>query len=148
MAGIRIALVGQEKTGMAVNHLAWLQRYARLRDNTLYVPDNQYVSERIYGRSHTATSHVGRDHLYGARVLVNYNPKRVMVISLPIGGFTPVPLVSDLYRFEDVLATLPVLFSHSHENALWPIEIAHRACSLGHYPAMDVLARFVESGAE
>lgn len=142
-SGYPIALLGQEKTGASVAHLHQLRSYLTLDDDTMMIPDAEYVSEKIFGRKHGLTEHFGQDHLYGSRILLNYDMHRSMVISIASSDIMPVPTTADMYRVKDILATLPTLFGRSHENALWPIEMAHEACSLGHFPATDVLSQFL-----
>jgi hypothetical protein len=55
------------------------------------------------------------------------------------------PSIDQLINIDHILATLPILLSSRHENALLPIELANSVASLSTYPSAQVLRLFADA---
>lgn len=141
-AGIEVCMVGQEKTGAFVDHLALIGPTAP--GGSLFLPGHDYIREEIQHRPVTG-AHYGKDTNYGAKVFVKLSERHQMVLSVPPGARWQDPHLSDLIGAPQIFATLPALLSSQHEGALFPIELAHNVASLSTYPSAKVLAMFAEA---
>lgn len=144
--GYPINLIGQEKTGVFVDHLNLIGRDAP--SGNLFIPDHVYICEKIQHRPPNGAPY-GRDTNYGAKVFVIANERCRLVLNVPVktpmGSFIANPSVEQLINIESVLATLPSLLSSRHENALLPIELANSVASLSTYPSAQVLRLFADA---
>jgi hypothetical protein len=140
-----ISIVGQEKTGIFVDHLNLVGKSAQC--NHFFIPNHVYICEQIQGRPSSGAPY-GRDTNYGARVFVVVNERCRLVLSIPVCNnmdeFIRNPASSNLINLKRILATLPKMISSRHENALVPIELANSIASLSTYPSAQVLKLFAE----
>lgn len=142
--GIEIALVGQEKTGLFVDHLHLIGDSAP--KGTIFIPDNSYIRNEI--QHSNSTSIYGWDTNYGAKVFIKYNDYHKMLFNIPTGErgeFVENPNISKLIAIEKITATLPKILSNRYEGALLPIELANGIASLSTYPSAKVLSLFAEA---
>lgn len=144
-----IHLIGQEKTGHLVDHLAEfasLSSPLKRDDPPCYaVLSHKYVRDEVY-RTPDLVNPYGYRTNYGEKVFVKLDPYSWMVLNVPTGeyldsGDMPAS-IDDLIGFERVLATLPSLVSYHNEGALIPINLANGVASLSSYPSAAVLKLF------
>lgn len=144
-----IHLIGQEKTGHLVDHLA---EFAAISppvtpsDQAHYaVLSHRYVREEVY-RTPELVNPYGYRTNYGEKVLVKLDPHCWMVLNVPTGEYLDdndrPASIDDLIGFGRVLATLPSLVSYHNEGALIPINLANGVASLSSYPSAAVLKLF------
>lgn len=144
--GYPVSLIGQEKTGTFVDHLNLIGRNAPA--GNLFIPDHVYICEQIQHRPPNGAPY-GRDTNYGAKVFIIPNERCRLVLNIPVntpmGAFIGNPSVDQLINIDHILATLPILLSSRHENALLPIELANSVASLSTYPSAQVLRLFADA---
>jgi hypothetical protein len=141
-AGIEVCIVGQEKSGAFVDHLALVGPAAP--DSSLFLPGHDYIRAEIQHRPSTGAAY-GKDTNYGAKLFLKLNDRHKMVLSIPTGAHEPNPDVGDLIGAARIFATIPTLLSSQYEGGLFPIELAHNVASLSTYPSAKVLAMFAEA---
>ena len=141
-SGLQVCMVGQEKSGAFVDHLALIGPAAP--EGELFVPGHNYVREEIQHRP-VAGAPYGKDTNYGAKVFVKLDERHRMVLNIPTGNYVRDPDVLDLIGASRIFATLPTLLSSQYEGGLFPVELAHNVASLSTYPSAKVLAMFAEA---
>jgi hypothetical protein len=148
--GRPIHIIGQEKTGSFVDHLASIVRFTppHERGDTPYfsVLTHEYVRREVY-RSPDLSNPYGMRTNWGEKVYLKLDPATYMVLSIPTGNYNPAndyPQADDLIGFQKILATIPSIISHKFEGALFPIELANGIASLSSYPSAKILQRFAE----
>ncbi|MCS7030930.1 MAG: hypothetical protein NZL92_05310 [Gloeomargarita sp. SKYG116] len=150
LQGYPISIVGQEKTGIFVDHLNLLLG-KNAPSNHFFIPDHVYICEQIQSRPPSGAPY-GKDTNYGAKVFIVMNERCRLVLSIPIcipmDKFIQSPDSSKIINFDRILATLPAMLSSRHENALIPIELANSIASLSTYPSVKVLELFAFKSRE
>lgn len=147
--GCPIHLVGQEKTGRFVDHLAEIQRFAKPKMQgemaRFAVLSHRYIRQEVDHAPERVNPYGLRTN-YGEKVLVKLDPHTSMVLSVPTGDYNPsqdFPMsTADLIGLDRILASLPSLISYQHEGALMPISLANGVASLSSYPSAAVLKLF------
>ena len=144
--GIPVCIFGQEKTGYFVDHLNLIERQAP--SNHYFIPDHQYICQEIQHRP-VGGAPYGKDTNYGAKVFLTIGDRYRFVCSIPISqrmdDYIKNPKTDELIGFNRILATLPLILSSKHENALIPIELANSIASLSTYPSAQILKIFTEN---
>jgi hypothetical protein len=148
--GRPVYVVGQEKTGTFVDHLAAIARFASPKargDLPAYaVLTHEYVSREVR-RAPDRSNAYGKRTNWGEKVYLKLDPGTYLVLSVPTGNYDEAdsfPSSTDLIGLERILATLPGLVSRKHEGALFPIELANGIASMSSYPSAKILERFLE----
>ncbi|MFI7332828.1 hypothetical protein [Micromonospora aurantiaca (nom. illeg.)] len=149
LRGCPIHLIGQEKTGKFVDHLAEIVRFTKphaIGELPSYaVLSHRYVRESVH-RSPERPNPYGIRTNYGEKVLVKLDPYCHLVINIPTGEYLndvdKPSESSDLIGADRILATLPSIVSYHHEGALIPINLANGVASLSSYPSAAVLKLF------
>lgn len=144
-----IHLIGQEKTGHLVDHLAEFSAFSppvKPDDLPCYaVLSHKYVRDEVY-RTPGLVNPYGYRTNYGEKVFVKLDPHIWMVLNAPTGEYLDdndkPASIDDLIGFQRVLATLPALVSYHNEGALIPINLANGVASLSSYPSAAVLKLF------
>lgn len=144
-----IHVVGQEKTGRFVDHLAEIQRFAEPKakdDLARYaLLSHRYVRRQV-DHAPERVNPYGLKTNYGEKVLAKLDPHTSLVLSVPSGVYNPdqdfPAAIADLIGLDRILATLPSLISYQHEGALMPISLANGVASLSSYPSAAVLKVF------
>jgi hypothetical protein len=146
--GRPVHIIGQEKTGVFVDHLESIVRFAPPQERgdtpTYSVLTHEYVRGEVY-RSPDLSNPYGSRTNWGEKVYVKVDPGAYMVINVPTGQYNDAktfPQASDLLGFDRVLTTLPTLVSHKFEGALFPVELANGVASMSSYPSAKVLQLF------
>ncbi len=141
-------VIGQEKTGVFVDHLESIVRFALPRDRsefpTYSVLTHEYVRREVY-RSPNLSSPYGSRTNWGEKVYVKIDPGAYMVLNVPTGYYKDLkafPSANDLIGLERILATIPSLVSYKFEGALFPVELANGVASMSSYPSAKVLQLF------
>lgn len=141
--GVPINLVGQEKTGLFVEHLDLIKREAP--PDSFFIPAHKYICEQVQHRPADSAPY-GKDTNYGVKVFVSMKRRYFLVLNVPItepmAEFILSPDETKLLGWKRIMATLPSMLSSRHENALVPIELAHSIASLSTYPSAQVLKLF------
>ncbi|HET8670204.1 MAG TPA: hypothetical protein VFM05_06100, partial [Candidatus Saccharimonadales bacterium] len=127
-----IYLVGQEKTGHLVDHLAEFASLSpplkRGEFPCYAVLSHKYVRNEVY-RTPDLVNPYGYRTNYGEKVFVKLDPYSWMVLNVPTGEYlddnNKPASIHDLIGFERILATLPSLVSYQNEGALIPINLAN-----------------------
>jgi hypothetical protein len=148
-----IHVIGQEKSGAFVDHLASIARFPppHARGELLsYAPlSHDYVRKEVH-RSPDLANPYGLRTNWGEKVYVKMDPATYMVLSVPTGmyvGESNFPSAEDLIGLPRILATLPSLVSHKFEGALFPVELANGIASMSSYPSASILKRFIDHQA-
>ena len=144
-----IHIVGQEKTGKFVDHLDEIQRFTRPESKNdlphYAILPHRYIRQEV-DHAPERLSPYGLKTNYGEKVLVKLDPHTALALSVPTGEYDPNPefpaVIDDFIGLDRILATLPSLLSHQHENALFPITLANGVASLSSYPSAAVLKLF------
>lgn len=143
-----ISIVGQEKTGIFVDHLSRVG--AGAPSKSFFIPSHDYICEKIQSRPRSGAPY-GRDTNYGAKLFAVYNKNAQFVLNIPtytsMADFVLNPDASKLLNLGKILNTLEGLISYRHENALLPVELAHSIASLSTYPSAKVLELFATAHA-
>jgi hypothetical protein len=147
--GCLIHLVGQEKTGKFVDHLYEIQRFTPpVSKNDLprfLVLSHRYIRQHV-DHAPERINPYGLKTNYGEKILIKLDPYTTMALSVPTGQYNPDPefpaTADDFIGLDRILATLPALLSHQHENALFPVTLANGVASLSSYPSAAVLKIF------
>jgi hypothetical protein len=142
--GYDVAMIGQEKTGLFFEHLQLIG--ANAPNRSIFIPNNSYIRKEI---QHSNLAGIyGADTNYGAKVFVKFDDYHKMVMNVPTGErgeFVEKPAISNLIAIDNIIATLPKIFSNRYEGALLPIELANGIASLSTYPSAKVLELFAET---
>jgi hypothetical protein len=148
--GRTVHVIGQEKTGAFVDHLAAIVRFSpphnRGETPAFAVLSHEYVRRQVYRSPDLANPYGSRTN-WGEKVFVKLDPSSYMVISVPTGNYINAaakPVEMDLIGFDRIMATLPSISSHKFEGALYPIELANGIASMSSYPSAAILRRFIE----
>jgi hypothetical protein len=148
--GRAVHVIGQEKTGAFVDHLASIVRFPAPHNRgevpAFAVLSHEYVRRQVY-RSPDLANPYGMRTNWGEKVYVKLDPGSYMVVSVPTGNYIDAaaqPIDSDLIGLPRILATLPSISSHKFEGALYPIELANGIASMSSYPSAAILRRFIE----
>jgi hypothetical protein len=148
LEGRPVHIIGQEKTGVFVEHLESIVRFAPPQERngkpTHSVLSHEYVRREVY-RSPDLSSPYGSRTNWGEKVYVKIDPGTYIVINVPTGRYNDLktfPKATDLVGFDRILATLPTLVSHKFEGALFPVELANGVASMSSYPSAKVLQLF------
>ncbi|MCS6886505.1 MAG: hypothetical protein RMM17_02730 [Acidobacteriota bacterium] len=145
--GYPISIVGQEKTGVFVDHLNFLLG-GNAPAKHFFIPDHEYICHKVLCRPSTGLPY-GHDTNYGAKVFVVFDKCCRLVLSIPICAkmdeFVCAPRALQLISFDKILTTLPGMISARHENALVPLEMANSIASLSTYPSAQVLKLFADA---
>lgn len=144
--GVTLHMIGQEKTGRFVDHLAVISKFAPpLQKNDpshFAVLSHEYIRRQVDHASERSNPYGFRTN-YGEKVFVKLDPYHSMVLSVPTGQYLNSPErpngPNDLIGWPRILATLPSLMSYQHEGALFPISLANGVASLSSYPSAAVL---------
>ena len=148
LEGRPVHVVGQEKTGVFVDHLASIVRFAPPHERgarpSYAVLTHNYVRREVY-RSPDLSNPYGMRTNWGEKVYLKLDPGSYVVINVPTGEYKPAgtfPSAVDLIGFDRILSTLPALASHKFEGALFPVELANGVASMSSYPSAKVLQLF------
>lgn len=148
--GRSVHVVGQEKTGAFVDHLASIARFAppkaRNEPPAYAVLTHGYVCNEIR-RTPDRSNAYGKKTNWGEKVYLKLDPGTQLVLSIPTGDYNEgndFPTAADIIGLDRILATLPRLVSRKHEGALFPIELANGIASMSSYPSAKILERFLE----
>ena len=149
--GRPVHIIGQEKSGAFVDHLASIVKFAPPEERGLNswfaVLSHDYVRREVH-RSPDRTNPYRKKTNWGEKVLVKFDPGTSMVLSIPTGHFNDsddFPKTADIIGLGRILATLPSLISHKFEGALFPVELANGIASMSSYPSGKILQRFIEN---
>ena len=139
--GVPVFIVGQEKTGLFVNHLEIVSKPAPAR--SYFVPPNEYIRREVQQRPERSEPYGHRTN-YGNKIFVKTDEYHHLVLSIPTGDYADSSNIDDFFGAEKIIATLPTILSYKHECALVPIELANGVASLSSYPSAAVLKVFAE----
>jgi hypothetical protein len=149
--GRPVHIVGQEKTGAFVDHLAEIARFAPPQERgqlpSVAVLTHDFVRREVQRMPERANPY-GLKSNWGEKVYLKLDPSTVMVLSIPTGDYCErgdFPTPADLVGLDRILATLPGLVSRRFEGGLYPIELANGIASLSSYPSAKILQRFLEA---
>lgn len=149
--GRPVHVIGQEKTGAFVDHLAAIVRFpaphARGENPSYAVLSHDYVRREVY-RSPDLANPYGIRTNWGEKAFVKLDPGSYLVVSIPTGEYINSggsPIEEDLLGFQRIMATLPSIVSHKFEGALYPVELANGIASLSSYPSAAILRKFIDS---
>lgn len=148
--GRPVHVIGQEKTGTFVDHLAAIARFApphaRGEPSAYTVLSHEYVRREVH-RAPDRSNAYGRHTNWGEKVYFKIDPSTQLVLSVPTGMYNNAPTfptAADLIGLDRILTTLPGLISRKYEGALFPIELANGIASMSSYPSAKILERFLE----
>jgi len=137
--GVSIHVVGQEKTGVFVDHLEIIARNAP--NNSLFAPSNEYIRKEIQHRPERSEPYGSRTN-YGNKIFVKFDKYHHIVLSVPTGQYTDTDSLDVFMGLDSILSSLPPILSHRHECALVPVELANGVASLSSYPSAAILKVF------
>ena len=139
--GVNIYVMGQEKTGVFVDHLEIISRNAP--EKSVFIPDNEYIRKEIQQRPERSEPYGSRTN-YGNKLFVKVDKYHHLVLSIPTGAYTDSKSLDDFIGIKRILATLPTILSYRHECGLVPIELANGVASLSSYPSATILRMFAD----
>jgi hypothetical protein len=149
-AGRPVHIIGQEKTGTFVDHLASIAQYVKpiSRDEAprFFVLSHDYVRKEVY-RAPNLTNPYGERTNWGEKLYLKMNQGTFMVLNVPTGRYNPAgsfPSEADLIGLDRILTTIPSLVSHKFEGALFPVELANGIASMSSYPSARILRQFMD----
>ena len=144
-----VHIVGQEKSGAFVDHLASIVRFAspheRGQSASYAVLSHEFVRREVY-RSPDLSNPYGKRTNWGEKAYLKLDPGTYLVLNIPTGEYldnATMPTDVELIGLSRILATLPSLVSHKFEGALFPIELANGIASMSSYPSATILQRFI-----
>lgn len=145
-----IYIIGQEKSGVFVEHLSSIARYISPKEqgdlSSYSVLTHGFVHKDVYRTPNVTTSY-GKRTNWGEKVYFKYDPSTFMVLNMPVGLYKDrpdFPKYSDVIGLDRILATIPSLISYQYPGGLYPIELANGIASLSSYPSAKILERFME----
>lgn len=138
---IPIYVIGQEKTGVFVDHLDIIQKDAPI--GSIFIPSNEYIRKEVQHRPERSEPY-GKRTNYGNKVFVKTDKYHYMVLSIPTGYYVDSQGKEDFIGLSKILPTLKTILSHKHECGLIPIELANGVASLSSYPSAAILKIFAE----
>jgi hypothetical protein len=138
--GRELHIVGVEKTGDLVDHLALLRK-SLVQPGDYFLPSLRYLHERIQGVPFVAAGYRNRVQ-YGAKVAVRLGLHHVIAFNVPTGQFLADPQVDGLYGFTTSMSVLSEMLSHRYENALIPLVLVNQVASISLRPSIDILQSF------
>lgn len=138
---VSVHVVGQEKTGVFVDHLEIIARNAPC--NSLFAPSNEYIRKEIQHRPERSEPYGSRTN-YGNKVFVKFDEYHHLVLSIPTGHYTDTISLEVFQGLNKILGSLPPILSHRHECALVPVELANGVASLSSYPSAAILKVFAD----
>lgn len=148
--GRPIHIIGQEKSGVFVDHLEKISREVspKKRDEPMHysVLTHEYIRKEVY-RTPGLMNSYGKRTNWGEKVYVKTDPNSYLVINIPTGNYVDLkghPIDSDLIGLKRILKTLPDIVSHRYTGALFPIELANGIASMSSYPSSSILQKFLE----
>lgn len=146
-----IHIIGQEKTGVFIDHLSSIARELRPieREEAMHysVLTHDYIRKEVYRRPELTNAY-GKRTNWGEKVYVKLDPNSYMVINIPTGEYKDkpdYPKEKDLIGFKKILSTLPHIISHRYTGALFPVELANGIASMSSYPSSKILQRFLDN---
>lgn len=153
LIGRSVHVVGQEKTGAFVDHLADVARFAPPHEHAqapaVAVLTHDFVRREVQRMPGRANPY-GLKTNWGEKVYLKLDPGTFMVLSIPTGDYSvsgDFPSPDDLIGLDRILSTLPGLVSRRFEGGLYPIELANGIASLSSYPSAKILQRFLEKSS-
>ncbi|MEM5007403.1 hypothetical protein ABEP42_13920 [Priestia megaterium] len=146
-----IHIVGQEKSGVFVDHLSKLTRELDPKDRGepmhYSVLTHEYIRKEVY-RTPDLTNSYGKRTNWGEKIYLKYDPNSYMVLNVPTGSYlesNTSPKKEELIGLQRILATVPEIVSHRYTGGLFPIELANGIASMSSYPSSRILQNFLES---
>ena len=140
-----VHVVGQEKTGRFVDHLAGLDVGDDSPLPSYAVLSHRYVRGEV-DRARDAESPYGSRTNWGEKLYVRPEATTRLVLSVPVGGYDPdpdFPGAAAPIGLDRILETVRRLVSRRHDHALYPIELANGIASLSSYPSTRILEQFL-----
>lgn len=151
--GRPVHVVGQEKSGAFVDHLASIAHFASPHDRgqsaSYAVLSHEFVRREVH-RSPDLKNLYGSRTNWGEKVYLKLDPGTYLVLNIPTGHYLnseKLPTDKELIGLDRILATLPDLISHKFTGALFPIELADGIASMSSYPSATILQRFINEQA-
>jgi hypothetical protein len=149
-----IHIIGQEKSGVFLDHLSKISREIKPEERgepTHYnVLTHEFIRKEVY-RTPDLLNSYGKRTNWGEKVYVKFDPNTYLVLNIPTGQYKDsegYPNKSDLIGLQRILSTLPEIISHRYTGALFPIELANGIASMSSYPSSKILQRFLENNIE
>ena len=147
--GCPIHILGQEKTGVMVDHLETFAKQIKPdvkgEPPSFAILSHEVVQKEIY-RANDPKNPYGSRTNYGEKLFVKLDPFHQIVISVPTGAYNSAESfpsdTMDFIGLDRILATLPSLISYRHQSALVPVELANGVASLSDYPSAAILKIF------
>ncbi len=137
--GYRIHVIGQEKTGLFVDHFKAIQE--NVPDNHYAILNESYIRSEIQ-HNPRAKEPYGLRTNYGGKVFLKLSKNQFYVLNVALKEYTSNPEKTDFIGLEDSISTIPLLKNYKHENALTPIVLANGIASLSSYPSATILKLF------
>lgn len=148
----RLLLIGLQKTGQVVDHVALIQRY--VRNNSLFAIDDDYRYEHILTGRDPSSNGFGSETYYGQDFIYKTPTGRSFVFALPYpfrskaemgAEFTRAKL--EIQRYAELPRALRLIQhfeSDLYANAVIPVALAHRYTAISLVPGgrvLDLLTR-------
>ena len=149
--GHGVLLMGVEKTGMFVDHLATLDwtdsggKRSRIPNGTAFVPDKRYIHQSIVLRPLDAKFH-GEDTYYGRHILYKSRGGQHAVVTTPQvneAGHDPDCVEESAFpRIADVLDLLDELGTFLYQDGFAPLVRAHAHAAIPLRVGTELLSSF------
>ena len=107
--------------------------------------DNDYVYRYVVPGDPANPDPYGKNTYWGGKVIFKAPDGNTYVPTVPTGGFTPAPRLSDFMNLPDILSVLGLLRCSMYDNALIPIALANKLVSLSEFPSSRILETFAKS---
>jgi hypothetical protein len=140
-SGLRLNLVGVEKTGDLVAHIEEFQQQLP-EPGDCFIPTVRYLIEEVAGK--TFLPNYRNRVSYGAKVLARVGPQHLLALNIPTGEFELEPNPSNLIGYEPIVRALSELISYRYPNGLLPLMLANEAASISQRPSGPILQQFVD----
>lgn len=146
-----IHIVSAEKSGEFADYLDLASRFVTEEQGKIQyaIPNHGYIRHVIQRAANIEVSY-GLKTNWGERVFVCLDRNTHLVLNLTAGIYREeddFPQEEELIGLDRILATIPSLINHMHENALYPVVLANGAASLA-VSSSPILQKFTEDQLE
>lgn len=138
---LTLNLVGQEKTGLFVDHFQYDNN-----KNKLFILNNEYIRKYINPNSEFSKKIYGQDTMYGSKIYVNYNNTHRLILSVnSAGDIKDTPTEYDIVNLNKVVNTICTLLTYKYENGIYPISLINNRVSISTNPSGNIIEKFIDN---
>jgi len=139
--GLSLNLVGQEKTGVFVEHFE-----NDINKDKFFIINNDYIRKHINPSSEYSKKIYGQDTMYGSKVYVNYKNTHRLILSVNCGGIIKEnPALNDFVNLHENITAICNLLTYKYANGIYPISLINSRVSISTNPSGNIIEQFINS---